>query len=107
MGRGTKRSGGEQRGRFSGNQQGQQKKRKYYSEGARAGEIRGKGIWFTCERRKEAKAVFEAYDLLNEVSGGEGERRDVVSSHVCSAPSASLRCRLSWRGRGKGKADFH
>jgi hypothetical protein len=33
----------------------------------RSGEIRGPGIWFTCDRRKEAKAVIEAYDLLNEV----------------------------------------
>lgn len=33
----------------------------------RSGEIRGPGIWFTCDRRKEAKAVVEAYDLLNEV----------------------------------------
>ena len=34
----------------------------------RSGEIRGPGIWFTCDRRKEPKAVGEAYDLLNEVS---------------------------------------
>lgn len=73
MARGTKRSapggrdggaGGRGGGRSSGNQQ---KRRKYFNEGRRAGEIRGTGIWFTCERRKEAKSVFEAYDLLNEV----------------------------------------
>lgn len=39
-----------------------------YSYRQRSGEIRGPGIWFTCERNKEARAVAEAYDLLDEVS---------------------------------------
>ena len=47
------------------------KKRNFYSEASKGrsnnGEIRGPGIWITCERRKEAKSVTEAYDLLNEV----------------------------------------
>ena len=38
-----------------------------YSYRQRSGEIRGPGIWFTCERNKEARAVAEAYDLLDEV----------------------------------------
>ena len=61
---------------------GRSKKRKFYAEAAKSGyhssEIRGPGLWITCERRKEAKSVTEAYDLLNEVGQrlyGFGKRR--------------------------------
>ncbi|CAD6580050.1 MAG: hypothetical protein CYPHOPRED_001073 [Cyphobasidiales sp. Tagirdzhanova-0007] len=51
---------------------GRSKKRKFYAEAAKSGyhssEIRGPGLWITCERRKEAKSVTEAYDLLNEIA---------------------------------------
>lgn len=50
------------------------KKSRYHEYNSKSGgarrdlaEIRGPGFWITCQRRKEAKGVTEAYDLLNEV----------------------------------------
>lgn len=51
-----------------GRSAGAAKKKRYMGGRGGAQEIRGPGMWITCDRRKEAKTVTEAYDILNEVS---------------------------------------
>lgn len=62
---------GEKRKGHADGAQGHAKKRRFIAAAhkmqARGGEIRGPGLWITCDRRKEGRAVTEAYDILNEV----------------------------------------
>lgn len=69
MGRGNNKSGGGKRGGKSGGDKaggggGQHKAHIYASKRP----VGGKGIFVTCVRGKESRAVGEMYDLLEEVS---------------------------------------